>query len=157
MGVGNRGNARNVELPSLSLHNLLRGRKILVVDDNNVNRTVAAGALKKYGADVVCVSSGKDAIAKLKPPHQFDACFMDIQMPEMDGFEATRRIRDLERIVSREASTEATDDNNSNFHLPILAMTADVIQATNEECLKCGMDGYVSKPFEAEQLYREVS
>lgn len=45
----------------------------------------------------------------------------------------------------------------SNRHLPILAMTADVIQATHEECLRCGMDGYVSKPFEAEQLYREVS
>ncbi|QHO05667.1 histidine kinase 3 isoform X3 [Arachis hypogaea] len=150
MGVGNRGNTRNVELPSLSLHHLLRGRRILVVDDNSVNRTVAAGALKKYGADVVCISSGKDAVAKLNPPHQFDACFMDIQMPEMDGFEATRRIRELE------ASMDG-DGNNSKLHVPILAMTADVMQATNEECLKTGMDGYVSKPFEAEQLYREVS
>lgn len=50
-----------------------------------------------------------------------------------------------------------TLENTSNWHIPILAMTADVIQATHEECLKCGMDGYVSKPFEAEQLYREVS
>ncbi|RYR11538.1 hypothetical protein Ahy_B04g069057 isoform A [Arachis hypogaea] len=108
MGVGNRGNTRNVELPSLSLHHLLRGRRILVVDDNSVNRTVAAGALKKYGADVLEAS--------------------------MDG-----------------------DGNNSKLHVPILAMTADVMQATNEECLKTGMDGYVSKPFEAEQLYREVS
>lgn len=48
-------------------------------------------------------------------------------------------------------------ENISNWHVPILAMTADVIQATHEECSKCGMDGYVSKPFEAEQLYREVS
>jgi histidine kinase 2/3/4 (cytokinin receptor) len=56
-------------------------------------------------------------------------------------FEATRRIRDME----------------SNGHIPILAMTADVIQATYEECQRCGMDGYVSKPFEAEQLYQEVS
>ena len=153
MGVGNRGNTRNVELPSLSLHHLLRGRRILVVDDNSVNRTVAAGALKKYGADVVCISSGKDAVAKLNPPHQFDACFMDIQMPEMDGFEATRRIRELEHM----ASIEDGDGNNSKLRVPILAMTADVMQATNEECLKSGMDGYVSKPFEAEQLYREVS
>ncbi|KAJ1382071.1 Signal transduction response regulator, receiver domain [Sesbania bispinosa] len=115
-----------------------------------------AGALKKYGADVVCVSSGKDAISLLKPPHEFDACFMDIQMPEMDGFEATRAIREIEQNVNREVSVEAFE-NNPNWHLPILAMTADVIQATHEECLKCGMDGYVSKPFEAEQLYREVS
>lgn len=161
MGVGNKGNCRNGELPSLSLRSLLLGRKILVVDDNNVNLRVAAGALKKYGADVVCVDSGKKAISLLKPPHQFDACFMDIQMPEMDGFEATRRIRDIEHsindhIQSGELSPESYE-NVSNWHVPILSMTADVIQATHEECLKCGMDGYVSKPFEAEQLYREVS
>ena len=60
------------------------------------------------------------------------------------------------RIQHGEVSVEAYA-NISNWHLPILAMTADVIQATHEECLRCGMDGYVSKPFEAEQLYREVS
>ncbi|KAA8528961.1 hypothetical protein F0562_033551 [Nyssa sinensis] len=161
MGVGNKGNCCNGELPSLSLHNLLLGRKILVVDDNNVNLRVAAGALKKYGADVVLADSGKKAISLLKPPHQFDACFMDIQMPEMDGFEATRRIRNMEqninsRIQHGELSVESYEIV-SNWHMPILAMTADVIQATQEECLRCGMDGYVSKPFEAEQLYREVS
>lgn len=86
MGVGNKGNPRNGELPSLSLRHLLLGKKILIVDDNSVNRKVAAGALRKYGADVVCVNSGKEAISCLKPPHQFDACFMDIQMPEMDGY-----------------------------------------------------------------------
>lgn len=160
-GVKNRGNHRNGELPSLSLRSLLLGRKILVVDDNNVNLRVAAGALKKYGADVVCADSGKKAISLLEPPHQFDACFMDIQMPEMDGFEATRRIRDMEsnindRIQHGELFREAHKDI-SRCHIPIMAMTADVIHATNEECLKCGMDGYVSKPFEAEQLYREVS
>ncbi|KAM0962203.1 hypothetical protein ACFX13_021789 [Malus domestica] len=148
MGVGNKGNLRNGELPSLSLRNLLLRRKILIIDDNNVNLRVAAGALKKYGAEVICADSGKKAISLLTPPHHFDACFMDIQMPEMDGFEATRRIRDLERNISN--SIQA-------WHVPILAMTADVIQATHEECTKCGMDGYVSKPFEAEQLYREVS
>ncbi|GMY26557.1 histidine kinase 3 [Fagus crenata] len=160
MGVGSKGNLRNRELPSLSLRSLLRGRKILIIDDNNVNLKVAAGALKKYGADVVCAESGIKAIEFLKPPHRFDACFMDIQMPEMDGFEATRKIRDMEhsfnnRIRRGEASVEAYD-NISNWHVPILAMTADVIQATHEECLRCGMDGYVSKPFEAEQLYQEV-
>ncbi|KAJ6326284.1 hypothetical protein OIU78_013397 [Salix suchowensis] len=138
---GNKGNPCNGEHPSLSLRNLLAGRKILIVDDNKVNLIVAAAALKKYGADVVCADSGQKAIKLLKPPHKFDACFMDIQMPEMDGFEATRIIRDME----------------SNGHIPILAMTADVIQATYEECQRCGMDGYVSKPFEAEQLYQEVS
>ncbi|XP_052185814.1 histidine kinase 3 isoform X2 [Diospyros lotus] len=161
MGVGNKAYYCNGKLPDLSLHNLLLGRKILVVDDTNVNLRVAFGALKKYGADVVCADSGKRAISLLKPPHNFDACFMDIQMPEMDGFETTRRIRKMEqnindRIQRGELPLDA-DRNVSYWHLPILAMTADVFQATHEECQRCGMDGYVSKPFEAEQLYREVS
>ncbi|KMT07440.1 hypothetical protein BVRB_6g150600 [Beta vulgaris subsp. vulgaris] len=161
MGVGNKGNTPNGQLPILPLIHLLRGRKVLVVDDNSINLKVAAGALKKYGAEVDCVDNGKIAIEKLSPPHDFDACFMDIQMPEMDGFEATKRIRGREHYVNEriqhgEATTEAFA-NISHWHVPILAMTADVIQATQEECLKCGMDGYVSKPFEAEQLYREVS
>lgn len=74
-----------------------------------------------------------------------------------NSFEATRRIREIENSVNNREVFADAFENNSNWHLPILAMTADVIQATHEECLKCGMDGYVSKPFEAEQLYREVS
>ncbi|CAL0329711.1 unnamed protein product [Lupinus luteus] len=156
MGLQNKGTPRNDDVPRLPLRHLLHGRKILIVDDNCVNRMVAVAALKKYGAEMVCVSSGKEAISSLKPPHQFDACFMDIQMPEMDGFEATRIIRDMELSMNNKVSVDDCD-NVSNWHVPIIAMTADVIQATQEECLKCGMDGYVSKPFEAEQLYREVS
>jgi histidine kinase 2/3/4 (cytokinin receptor) len=83
---GNKGNPCNGEHPSLSLRKLLVGRKMLIVDDNKVNLMVAAAALKKYGADVVCADSGQKAIKLLKPPHKFDACFMDIQMPEMDGY-----------------------------------------------------------------------
>lgn len=83
--MGVRSCYRNGELHTLSLSTLLRGRKILVVDDNPVNLRVAAGALKKYGADVVHAERGIDAISFLTPPHSFDACFMDIQMPEMDG------------------------------------------------------------------------
>lgn len=63
----------------------------------------------------------------------------------------------MEHHANIEEVPVETLENTSNWHIPILAMTADVIQATHEECLKCGMDGYVSKPFEAEQLYREVS
>uniref|UniRef100_A0A5B7B4K1 histidine kinase n=1 Tax=Davidia involucrata TaxID=16924 RepID=A0A5B7B4K1_DAVIN len=144
-----------------TLQNLLRDKRILVVDDNAVNRRVAEGALKKYGAIITCVESGKAAVAMLKPPHSFDACFMDLQMPEMDGFEATRQIRSLEckineKIKSGEASIEMFA-NVAQWHTPILAMTADVIQATNEGCMKCGMDDYVSKPFEEEQLYSAVA
>ncbi|KAL8258426.1 hypothetical protein R6Q59_030467 [Mikania micrantha] len=142
----NKNNASNGEVPKLSLSKLLIGRKILVVDDNNVNLLVAAGALKKYGAEVVCADNGRKAIALLKPPHLFDACFMDIQMPEMDGFEATKKIREIEHSINfriKNGSLSLQDYANiSNWHVPILAMTADVIQATHERCLRSGMDGY---------------
>ncbi|KAL7587409.1 hypothetical protein Lser_V15G40927 [Lactuca serriola] len=151
--MGSGSSVRNGEVPKVSLSKLLVGRKILVVDDNNVNLRVAAGALKKYGAEVVCADSGRKAISLLEPPHSFDACFMDIQMPEMDGFEATRMIREVEYNMNNRMQ----NGNISKWHVPILAMTADVIQATHEQCIISGMDGYVSKPFEANQLYQEVS
>uniref|UniRef100_A0A2P2QA54 histidine kinase n=1 Tax=Rhizophora mucronata TaxID=61149 RepID=A0A2P2QA54_RHIMU len=126
-----------------------------------VNRRVAAGALKKFGADVECAKSGKDALKLLRVPHNFDACFMDIQMPEMDGFEATRQIRLMEnkaneQLDGQSMAGEATA-RKGEWHVPILAMTADVIHATYEKCLKSGMDGYVSKPFEEENLYQAVA
>ncbi|KAJ1410885.1 Signal transduction response regulator, receiver domain [Sesbania bispinosa] len=126
-----------------------------------VNRRVAKGVLQKYGAIVTCVEGGRAALKMLKPPHNFDACFMDLQMPEMDGFEATRQIRCMEsglneKIACGQASAEMFG-NISYWHIPILAMTADVTQASSEECRKCGMDGYVSKPFEEEQLFMAVA
>ncbi|KAK6931702.1 Signal transduction response regulator, receiver domain [Dillenia turbinata] len=145
---------------STFLRSLLCGKKILVVDDNMVNRRVAAGALKKFGADVECAESGKVALEKLHLPHAFDACFMDIQMPEMDGFEATRRIRLMESEANRRSNGGPTVGGIASkveWHIPILAMTADVIHATCDECLKCGMDGYVSKPFDEENLYQAVA
>ncbi|KAM7498427.1 hypothetical protein LguiA_022841 [Lonicera macranthoides] len=141
--IGKKRQVKRGEPSTLGI--LLRGKQILVVDDNMVNRRVAEGALKKYGAIVTCVDSGKAGLRMLNPPHGFDACFMDLQMPEMDGFEATRQIRSLESKFNL--------SNEAHWHTPILAMTADVIQATNEECSKCGMDGYVAKPFQEEQLY----
>ncbi|XP_042475704.1 histidine kinase 2 isoform X2 [Macadamia integrifolia] len=144
-----------------SLRSLLNGKQILVVDDNAVNRKVAAGTLKKYGAIVTCVESGKAALGMLQPPHKFDACFMDLQMPEMDGFEATREVRSMENKVNEQIRSQVESvgmlENVVHWHTPILAMTADVIQATQEEYMKCGMDGYVSKPFEEEQLYSAVA
>lgn len=158
MGIGKRPQpGKDIPNGSSVLKRLLSGKKILVVDDNRVNRRVAAGALKKFGADVECAESGKAALDLLQLPHNFDACFMDIQMPEMDGFEATRRIRMMESNANERTNGCVGTARKSEWHLPILAMTADVINATYDECLKRGMDGYVSKPFEEENLYQAVA
>ncbi|KAM7506437.1 hypothetical protein LguiA_016890 [Lonicera macranthoides] len=85
--IGKKRQVKRGESSTLGI--LLRGKQILVVDDNMVNRRVAKGALKKYGAIVTCVDSGKAALRILSPPHSFDACFMDLQMLQMDRFEAT--------------------------------------------------------------------
>ncbi|KAL2615089.1 hypothetical protein AAZV13_08G045200 [Glycine max] len=141
---------------STFVRSLLCGKKILVVDDNVVNRRVAAGALKNFGADVTCAESGKTALEMLQLPHNFDACFMDIQMPEMDG-----QIRMMETKANEQQMNGECGEGNGwkdkKYHIPILAMTADVIHATYDECVKCGMDGYVSKPFEEENLYQAVA
>lgn len=84
LGVGSKREQSSGQRPP-ALRSILNGRHILVVDDNAVNRKVAAGALKKFGAKVTCADSGKAAVEMLRPPHNFDACFMDVQMPEMDG------------------------------------------------------------------------
>ncbi|XP_034684111.1 histidine kinase 4 isoform X1 [Vitis riparia] len=161
LGLGKkRQQGKDMLNGSAFLQSLLCGKKILVVDDNKVNRRVAAGALKKFGADVECAESGKAALQLLQLPHNFDACFMDIQMPEMDGFEATRRIRLLESKANEQMNGGCTPEGaatKGEWHVPILAMTADVIHATYDKCLKCGMDGYVSKPFEEENLYQAVA
>ncbi|XP_031491690.1 probable histidine kinase 6 isoform X2 [Nymphaea colorata] len=161
LGIGNiQPQGKGIPNGTPFLHNLLLGKNILVVDDNGINRRVAALALKKYGANVECAVSGKAALTMLQIPHKFDACFMDIQMPEMDGFEVTRQIRQLENQANEQIRNELTlhtGVRKVQWHLPILAMTADLIQATYEECLKCGMNGYVSKPFEKQQLYQAVA
>ncbi|CAN6465408.1 unnamed protein product [Victoria cruziana] len=86
LGIGNAQQGKGVLSGGPFLRNVLSGKSILVVDDNGVNRKVAEFALKKYGANVVCAESGKIALAMLQIPHKFDACFMDVQMPEMDGY-----------------------------------------------------------------------
>ncbi|URD76103.1 CHASE [Musa troglodytarum] len=85
---------------SMPLQSLLSVKNILVVDDNAINCKVAAAVLEKFGATVTSADRGKEAIKMLQPPHNFDACFMDVQMTEMDGFEATRQIRLMENIVN---------------------------------------------------------
>jgi len=114
--------------------------RILVADDNAVNRKVAVLTLKKLGYDADVACDGREAIAAITA-RPYDLVFMDAQMPELDGFEATRIIRAAQ-----------ADDPSYPVHLPIIAMTAHVMAGVREECLEAGMDDYLAKPVRIERL-----
>ncbi|MEZ4267198.1 MAG: response regulator [Myxococcota bacterium] len=112
---------------------------VLLADDGEVNRKVAESILTASGHRVRTAVDGKAAVA-LAASHRFDVILMDIQMPEIDGYEATRQIRALEA--------------NTDRRTPIVAMTAYAMQGDRERCLSAGMDGYLAKPFRAADLAR---
>ncbi len=110
----------------------LQGARILVADDNVVNQMVCTGILEHLGMEAVAVANGREALAALeKAP--FDLVLMDMQMPEMDGLEATRAIR-------------SPDSKVLDHSIPIVALTANAMARDAEACLKAGMDGFVAKP-----------
>jgi PAS domain S-box-containing protein len=136
------------------------GFKLLVAEDNVVNQKVAMRMLKRMGFRVDVVANGLEAVEALSRV-PYDLLLMDCQMPEMDGFEATRRIREREALsVKREASESDTryasrstnDAARGGWRVPIIAMTASVLRGDREECLKAGMDDYVAKPVKAADL-----
>nr|GEU89886.1 histidine kinase 3 [Tanacetum cinerariifolium] len=123
---GNINIVRNDAVQKLALSKLLVGRKILVVDDNNVNLRVAEGVLKKCGAEVVRADSGRKAISLLKPPHLFDTCFMDIQMPEMDGTVKPTQIFDNSvNIASRNKNKQKNSTKKNKNDLDPVNDTVD--------------------------------
>jgi two-component system sensor histidine kinase/response regulator len=109
----------------------------LVAEDNAVNQRLIARLLEKRGHSVVLVQNGREALEALEK-QAFDIVLMDVQMPEMDGFEATQLIREKEKA--------------SGAHLAIIALTAHAMKGDEERCLACGMDGYVTKPINLEEL-----
>ncbi len=119
----------------------VEARHILLVEDGPVNQQVATGLLTQRGHTVDIANNGVEALAALER-NSFDLVLMDVQMPEMDGFEATAAIREKER---------GTGD-----HIRIIAMTAHAMQGDRERCLEAGMDDYIAKPLRAEELYDAV-
>jgi len=111
--------------------------KILIVDDSKPNRFILTETMKNLGLDVVAAECGKEAV-ELVRRHRFDLVIMDIQMPVMDGMEATRKIRKSER------------ENGMEVHLPIIAFSANAMEGDRERFLQAGMDDYLSKPIQME-------
>ncbi len=120
-----------------------RPARVLLAEDNVVNQKIARHVLEKAGHSVVVADNGAIALELLgREPEPFDIVLMDIQMPDMDGFEATRRIR--------------TDERSTGRHIPIVAMTAHAMKGDRERCLGAGMDDYITKPFRRDELLAVV-
>jgi two-component system, sensor histidine kinase and response regulator len=138
-------NAANGESPLLitrhTMHERKTGLRILLAEDNLVNRAVALRLLEKYGHIVESAGDGAEAMRKIKAGN-FDLVLMDVQMPETDGFQATAAIRE--------------DEKARGGHVPIIAMTAHALKGDRERCLAAGMDGYIAKPFSVQELLMEI-
>jgi CheY-like chemotaxis protein len=120
---------------------LRRNLQILLAEDNPVNQRLAVRLLEKQGHRVVVTGNGKEALAALER-ERFDLILMDVQMPEMGGFEASAHIREREKTAGG--------------HIPIIAMTAHALKGDRERCLDAGMDAYVAKPVESRLLFEAI-
>jgi CheY-like chemotaxis protein/HPt (histidine-containing phosphotransfer) domain-containing protein len=116
--------------------------RILLAEDNPTNQLVAIKLLEKLGYRADCVSTGREVLKALGSV-AYDLVFMDIQMPELDGFEATRRIRNPKSSVL-------------NHHVPIIAMTAHAMKGDREMCLEKGMNDYIAKPINPQELLETI-
>jgi PAS domain S-box-containing protein len=121
-----------------------RSLRILLAEDNPINQKLAVRLLEKQGHSVVVANNGREAVSALfkSNPPIFDIVLMDVQMPEMDGLEATAAIRAHEVSTGR--------------HIPVVAMTAYAMKGDEDRCLNCGMDDYVSKPIKPDLLYSTI-
>lgn len=131
---------RSIEAPldSSSVAPRLPALKVLLAEDGLANRKLAVGLLTKWGHTVSVAEDGQQAVEKVQSGEVFDVVLMDVQMPRLDGLQATRAIREWE--TQREG------------HLPIIAMTALAMKGDRERCLASGMDGYVTKPIRKNEL-----
>jgi CheY-like chemotaxis protein len=137
--------------------------RLLLVEDNLINQKLAVRLLKKFGYEVDVASNGCEALTILSE-RSYGAILMDCQMPEMDGFEATREIRRREARLSvlssqlpEEQTPAVSQPPTANWqpatvHVPIIALTANAVQGDKERCLKVGMDDYLTKPINPTEL-----
>jgi CheY-like chemotaxis protein/HPt (histidine-containing phosphotransfer) domain-containing protein len=131
-------------------------RRILVVEDNIVNQKLAVRMVEKLGYKPDVVENGKEALIALTKG-SYAAILMDCQMPVMDGFETTRRIRKREASVASDDSSDGSANRSdkapqSTPHIPIIAVTANAMQGDRERCLATGMDDYLAKPIKLDEL-----
>ncbi len=122
--------------------NILSGKRILVVDDQFVNRIIVKEMLKKYEVDITEAGDGDAAVETVMNEDHFDIILMDVMMPSVDGFEATRQIRALE--------------DNARSSVPVIAMTSDVTDEDLSAAAAAGMNDHVTKPVDGDVLVEKI-
>lgn len=130
--------------PLLPKHGDYTGKKVLLVEDNELNREIATAILEEAGLKVDAVEDGTDAVAKMNEAaeDEYDLILMDIQMPKMDGYTATREIRTL--------------SSNKKANIPIVAMTANAFEEDRQKAFKAGMNAHIAKPIDVNILMRTL-
>jgi len=136
-----RGKAQDQAQEGISTEGVFRGKKVLVAEDNLINQKIVNFQLRRMGFDVFLTDNGQSAL-DMFAAEPFDLVVLDIQMPILDGYQVARAIREYEL--------------NSYAHVPIIALTANAMKGDRERYLEAGMDGYVSKPFSPETLYKAI-
>jgi len=161
LGVGNR----QKEEVKTDITGLFKGHCILLVEDVEINREIVQTLLEPSQLKIDCAENGTKAVRMFtEAPEKYDMIFMDVQMPEMDGYEATRRIRAVEAEL-RSASTvssftegETRDDDGDLYRqIPIIAMTANVFKEDIEKCLDAGMNGHIGKPLDFNEVLEKLN
>ncbi len=137
-GYESQRSCRKAEVTLDSQTDRIRGARILLVEDNELNQEVALGLMENAGFEVTLAENGQEAVEKLSD--KFDIVLMDVQMPVMDGYEATKTIRKMEGFEK----------------LPIVAMTAKAIEGDREKCLNVGMNDHVGKPIDPKELFQTL-
>jgi CheY-like chemotaxis protein len=127
----------------------IRGACVLLVEDNEINQQVAKEILEKAGLDVALATNGQEAVNAVKESN-YDAVLMDVQMPVMDGYTATRKIREWEGGMR---NAEGGMGNEGHEPIPIIAMTAHAMAGDEDKSLQAGMNGHVTKPIDPDQLF----
>jgi CheY-like chemotaxis protein len=127
------------------------GYRLLLAEDVEINREIVLSLLEPTGVQIDCAVNGVEAVKLYtNNPDSYDMIFMDVQMPELDGYDATRRIRAFEN--SHFSNARSLENTEEPFHIPIVAMTANVFREDIENCQKAGMDRHIGKPLDINEM-----
>jgi len=138
--------------------NIFAGKRILLAEDVEINREIVQTLLEPTQLKIDCAENGAEAVRMFtEAPVKYDMIFMDIQMPEMDGYEATRHIRAVEAKLNMNTSGERSYHRNYRRQIPIIAMTANVFREDIDRCLKTGMNSHIGKPVDFKEILNCLS